>query len=436
MTYQEAVQYLNSLINYEKKDRYDYNKSFDLGRMRRLAHILGDPQKDIKSIHIAGTKGKGSTSAITHSILKSAGYRTGLYTSPHLVSFRERIKINDSMISEEDVARLLGVVRAAVDNMKDEPPSFFEVYTAIAYLYFKETRADFVVYEVGLGGRLDATNLLEPLVCAITPISYDHTDLLGATLARIAAEKGGIIKEGGICVSVGQEEEALGVIKNICKIKDAKLILVGKDISFEELSADDTGTRFSVKGSFDEYRNLETGLLGPHQVVNAATAIGIIESLRYCGIVVSGDAIRNGIKLVKWPGRLEVVSRGPLMVLDGAQNKASAHALVEAVKKIFKYKKLILVLGISKDKDIRGILDELLPIADSVILTKSNVVGRAAEPSRIKELMAISAKDAAMTQTVSEAVEKAASMAASEDLILITGSLFVVGEAKACVEKI
>ncbi|MFH0764611.1 MAG: folylpolyglutamate synthase/dihydrofolate synthase family protein [Candidatus Omnitrophota bacterium] len=439
MAYKEALQYLDSFINYEKKSDYDYRKSLTLDRIKALASSLGDPQEGIKSIHIAGSKGKGSTAAILHSILKEAGFRTGLYTSPHLVSFRERIRINDSLISEDDIARLLERIKTALADSENGPPSFFEVYTALAYMYFKESNVDFAVYETGLGGRLDATNIIRPLVSVITPISYEHTDKLGSALACIAAEKGGIIKDSGVCVSAPQSAEALGVIENICRERDAKLICVGKEILFEELDTHDEVEEFSVRGIFGEYPRLLTRLLGSHQVVNAATAIGAVEALRFSGITIPADAIRKGIETARWPGRLEIVGRQPFVVLDGAHNRASANVLAKSIKRIFSYKKLILVLGVSKDKDVNGILDELLPIGDSVVLTKSKVAERALEPGRILERIKEGAgkawqaegeKGIFLTTGAEEAIIKAKEIAKPDDLILITGSLFLVGEAR------
>ena len=434
MTYREALDYLGSFVNYEKESHYDYKGSFKLDRMRKLAALLGSPQKLIKSIHIAGSKGKGSTAVFVQSILKEAGFKTGLYTSPHLVSFRERIRINDSLISEEDVSRLLEKVKAAIDKL-DDRPSFFEVYTAVAYLYFKENNTDFAVYEVGLGGRLDATNIIEPLVCAITPVSYEHMDILGHTLKEIAYEKAGIMKIDSICVVAPQDKEALGAIEDIAKEKNARLILVGKDILFKELKPMDESEQFSVFGIFDKYPLLETRLLGSHQIVNAATAIGVIEGLRLRGITIPAGAIRDGIKNARWEGRLEVMAKRPFIILDGAQNRASASSLSNAIKKHFRYKNLILVLGVSKDKDIRGILEELLPIAGSVILTKSRIKERACEPSDIKGFIDSKEKEVILTSSVEEALAKAVSSAALEDLVLITGSLFVVGEAREMLTK-
>lgn len=436
MTYREALAYLNSFINYEKQDSYDYRSSFKLDRMKSLASLLGDPQKEIRSVHVAGTKGKGSTAAIIQSILKCAGFKTGLYTSPHLESFRERIRINDSLISEKDISRLLVRIKSAIQNLGGEEPTFFEVYTALCYLYFKEKKVDFAVYEVGLGGRLDATNIIEPLVSVITPISYEHTQKLGNTLTEIAREKAGIIKNDSICVSAPQEKEALEVIVGVCEEKNTRLILVGKDILYEELNSDTDGQTFSVRGLFDKYDNMETRLLGSHQVMNAAAAIGAIDGLRIRGITVSGACVRQGIQNARWEGRFEIIGKKPYVVLDGAQNRASAHVLTDAVKKIFKTSpdrridKIILVLGVSKDKDIKGMLEELLPISDNVILTRSRVIERAMEPERINELINAKEKNVALTSTVEEAVDMALSRAGKKDLILITGSLFVVGEAK------
>ena len=436
MTYQEALQYLSCFVNYEKKNDYDYNFSIKLDRMRILCSLLGDPQKEVRSIHVAGTKGKGSTSAIIFSILKSSGFKAGLYTSPHLVSFRERIRIGDKLISEDDVGGILDEIKKAVDEMSDNKPSFFEIYTALAYIYFKKENVDFAVYETGLGGRLDATNVIEPLVCAITPISYEHTHILGDTLAKIAHEKAGIIKQDSICISAPQEEEAFDVIESVCKEKNAQLVLVGRDILFKELDASDEEEIFNVSAILGKYTNLHMRLIGAHQVVNAAVAIGAIEALRLNGVSVGPEAIKRGIETVFWPGRLEVVrKRSPRIVLDGAQNKASADALARSVRRLFKYSKLILVLGVSKDKDIKGMLKELVPISDMIILTKSKIVERAMDPESIDELITPRDKDVVVTQNVKDALDRAIRASRPSDLVLVTGSLFVVGEAREILVK-
>lgn len=443
MTYADAEIYLNSLINYEKLESYDYWASFRLDRIRALCRLLGDPQEGVRSIHIAGSKGKGSTAAITHSILKAAGLKAGLYTSPHLISLRERIRVNDELISEDDFCRLADRIKNIVDTLKgDDKPSFFEACTALAYMYFNEKKVDLAVYEVGLGGRLDATNIIEPLVCAITPISYEHTDKLGKTLSSIAGEKAGIIKGGSICVSAPQEQEALERIEAACKERNARLVLVGRDITFEEVGSGTDGAVFSVHGLSRDYHLLKLKLLGSHQVVNAATAIGIVESLRSHGIRIGPTAIKAGIKAAQWSGRMEIALRDPFLVLDGAQNKASAAVASQAVRQVFDYDNLILVLGVSKDKDVRGIVEELLPIADSVILTRSKVAERALEPSRIREVIGDvkagafeEGRNMALTSSVDEAVRLALEKARPDDMVLVTGSLFVVGEAKSFIEE-
>lgn len=434
MTYQESLDYLNSFIDHEQKSAYDY-ASFKLDRMIRLVKALGDPQTAVRSIHVAGTKGKGSTSAIIQSILKSSGLKVGLYTSPHLVSFRERIRINDTLISEENVGVLLDQVKEAVDTMREDRPTFFEVYTALAFLYFKKKKADIAVYEVGLGGRLDATNVIEPLVSVITPISYEHTDILGAALGEIAGEKAGIIKEGSVCVSAPQEKEALLVIEAKCEEKESGLILAGREIRFEELKATDEREVFNVAGLFGQYKDLHMKLLGAHQVVNAAVAIGAVEALRFSGMTISPEAIRKGIEEAEWPGRLELIKGSPRFLLDGAQNQASAHALALAVKRQFKYRKLILILGVSKDKGIKGILKELVPIADAIILTKSKIAERAMDPAMIRGLITPKDKDVTVTERTEDALTHAKRKALPQDLVLVTGSLFIVGEARAAILK-
>lgn len=423
MDYREALRYLDSFINYEKAVSFDYKEVLRLDRMKRLAAALGNPQDRLRCIHITGTKGKGSTSAMTASILKKAGFNVGLYTSPHLVSFRERIRINDEFISERELCGLIERVAAeigSIDRDSDDCPTFFEVYTAIAFLYFERKNADFCVLEVGMGGRLDATNIIEkPLCCGITNISYEHTQKLGTTLPEIAREKSGIIKKDSICVSSGQSQEAAEVIQKTCKENNSRLFEVGREIVFKK----EDKQVFSARGIFGEYPFMELGLLGDHQFMNAVTAIGLIESLRFCDIIVSSDAIRRGLKDTAWPGRLQVLRRSPHVVLDGAQNKASASALAKAVKEYFEYDNLILVLGISNDKDIKGICEELGPVSDKVILTKARLP-RAEEPGAIKKFF----NEAETTGSVQEAMDLAQRFAGPKDLILVTGSFFVLGE--------
>ncbi len=448
MTYPEAVRYLESLINYEAIPAYPYKESLKLERIKGFLNTIDNPQDSFRAIHIAGTKGKGSTCAFITYILREARYKVGLYTSPHLSDFRERIRILmpqcpsapvpqlkqdfEGMISKDELADLVERLRPKIEQYSQGsqygPLSFFEVYTALAFVYFKEQKVDFAVLETGLGGRLDATNAVNPLVCAITPISYEHTQKLGNTLKEIATEKAGIIKvhqppatsHQPIVISAPQEKEAIKVIRDKCKEAGAKLYEVEKDIFYEK-----TRRGFNVLGMFGEYPNMETQLLGEHQIINASVAIGVIEALRFYDIIVGIDSIRGGLYNTAWPGRCEVVSKNPLVVLDGAQNIASACALKETIKEKFRYKRLILVLGISQDKDIKGICNEFIDLADTVVLTKANTP-RAAEPKILADYF--NSKKLYLTDSVKEAKEKICHLAQKEDLVLITGSLFVVGE--------
>jgi dihydrofolate synthase/folylpolyglutamate synthase len=453
MTYLQAIQYLESFINYEKFPQWPYEESLKLERIKGFLKTIGDPQVSLKCLHIAGTKGKGSTCAFLTYILREAGYKVGLYTSPHLSDFRERIRILrpisdkrqaisdfEGMISKSALAELVQRLKPVIEeynkNSKYEPLSFFEVYTALAFVYFKEKKVDFAVLETGLGGRLDATNVVEPLVCAITSLSYEHTQKLGNTLREIATEKAGIIKVSPlarypvsplIVISAPQEKEAIKVIRNKCKDVDARLYEVGKDITFRKAKHG-----FTVKGALGKYPNLKIKLLGEHQHINATVAIGVIEALGNYNIKVSVDSIRRGLYNTVWPGRCEVISKKPLLVLDGAQNVASAKALKETIKENFsakggKYRKLILVLGISNDKDIKGIYRALTDLAYTVILTRANSP-RATEPEVLASYF--KGKEIYLTNNVKEAIDLAKQKANSKDLILVTGSLFVVGEAR------
>jgi len=473
MTYLEALRYLESFINYEKIAVWPYKQSLKLERIKDFLSTINNPQNSLKCLHVAGTKGKGSTCAFIAHILKQAGYKVGLYTSPHLSDFRERIRILshqvsakpsaaspkgtksvrsqaqpprrgpshqekrdfEGMISKNELANLVKILKPAIDKYnkasKYGPLSFFEVYTALAFAYFKGQKIDFLVLETGLGGRLDATNVTEALVCALTPISYEHTQRLGNTLEEIAAEKAGIIKSRqSIVISAPQEREAQGVIRQRCKKLEARLYEVGKDITFKERNGD-----FGIDGMFGRYPSLKINLLGRHQLINATVAVGVIEALKFYGITLDIGSIKTGLYRTAWPGRCEVVAIDPLIVLDGAQNAASARALKQTIKENFscggrlnqnkKFKKLVLVFGISKDKDIKGTSLELADFADAVVLTKSRNP-RAHPPQGLVKYF--KDKPTYITQSVKEAAKIARRIATKDDLILVTGSLFVVGE--------
>ena len=462
MSYLEALRYLNSLTNYEQKSNYPYSDSFELKRTEGFLRLLGQPQRGLKCLHIAGSKGKGSTCVFAAYILRQAGFRVGLYTSPHLIDFRERIRVLkpiadsglghrrpnhgllasrtrgadfEGMISKRELAGLVNRLQPRIEeynrNLKNSSLTFFEAYTALAFLYFKEKKVDFAVLETGLGGRLDATNTVNSLVCAITPISYEHTDKLGNTLREIAVEKAGIIKSHNvtksqcprlIVISAPQEKEALAVIRKRCRQIKARLFEIGKDVTCRK-----TKRGFSIKGIFGRYDNLKIRLLGEHQLINAATAVGLVEALRFFKVKIDYSSIKKGLAEAVWPGRCEVVSRKPLVVLDGAQNSASIKALKEAIKNNFEYKKLILILGISSDKDISGICRQLNGWVNQAILTRAKS-SRAESPQALAQHFTTNIHSC--ISGVREALQRALKMAQVKDLILVTGSLFVVGEAR------
>ncbi|HOX09537.1 MAG TPA: folylpolyglutamate synthase/dihydrofolate synthase family protein [Candidatus Omnitrophota bacterium] len=441
MNYKEAIKYLESFIDYEKRNDFNYASAIKLSRVRALLDGLGNPQKNFRSVHIAGTKGKGSICAFVYSMLKDGGIKAGLYTSPHLIDFKERIRISfpkDRTIDEAEIAALVARIKLFLDNFskssKFGPPSFFEVYTALAFLFFSIKKVEIAVIETGMGGRLDATNIIEPLVVGLAPISYDHTDKLGKTLESISKEKCGIIKEGAVVVTTEQDPRVMAVIKKAAADKKAALYAVGRDIKCETIAADTHGQAFNVRGLHAEYTLLRTPLLGKHQAANAAAAIGIVESLRPHGIMVCRHSITSGIRNVNWPGRLQVLGREPWIVLDGAQNEASARTLKDAVAELFSYKKLYLVFGVSSGKDIKGIAANLFPQADRIFLTRA-ATPRAIPPETVKKGLPEYEKKYTATLNVREAVELARREAKPEDMVLVTGSLFVVGEAMRYLEN-
>ena len=434
MTYKQATSYLESLIDYERTPAgAAAARLWNLDRMRHLLGAVGDPHLALRCLHLAGTKGKGSTAAIAASILTAAGCRTGLYTSPHLVSFRERIRIDGKMIAESDVVSLVEEIRPVIESMRTSehgPPSFFEAYTLMAFLHFARQKVDLAVLETGLGGRLDATNVITPLACAITRIGLDHTQELGDTLSEIAREKAGIIKDGVSVISSPQPVEALEVLQDVCLERRSQLLVVGEESGprVSIVSANHHHQRLAIHGLNGIYADLDCPLLGSHQAENAAVAVGLVELLSRHGIDVDEGAVRTGIKTVQWPGRLHIVNRSPYIILDGAHDETSAKALAEALQSLFPGFRIFLVLGVGRDKDAVAIAAALCPLADRVIATASSSP-RAVDAHELQRTVYRYCRHTAAYTPASLALREAIDQSRPTDAIVVTGSLYLVGDA-------
>jgi dihydrofolate synthase / folylpolyglutamate synthase len=400
LTYLETIDFLCGIRLFGQK--------LGLETMRQLLRLMDNPQDSLRFIHIAGTNGKGSVAAMASAALTEAGYRTGLYTSPHLVSFCERFQINDEPISEPDVVRLVEQVRPLLDKVTAHPefrqPTFFEAVTAIALQYFREQRADVVVWETGLGGRLDATNVVTPIVSVITNIAFDHMQYLGETLEQIAGEKCGIIKPGVPVVTAATDPETLGVIRGEAELSRCLVTVVEQDAPLGEYP---------------------TPLLGRHQIVNCATAVA---ALRASGLEISETAFRHGLARTRWPGRFQVIAGEPTVVLDGAHNAAAAERLVDALREHFGGRKLTFIFGVLRDKNYDEMCRILAPLAERIFCVRVNSE-RSSDPEQLAALCRVANPrvDARVFPKLIEAY--AAAKSEDADVIVITGSLFLVGEA-------
>jgi dihydrofolate synthase/folylpolyglutamate synthase len=436
MSYREALRYIYSLTDYEKRGAAAYAPElYSLDRVRYLLSFLGSPQKAFRSVHIAGTKGKGSTAAMIESILRAAGYRTGLYTSPHLHSFRERIQAGGVLIPEADVVRLASELRSLASRVPEL--TTFELMTALAFAWFVEQGVAWLVAEVGLGGRVDATNVLQPKVTVITSISYDHIAILGETLAEIAAEKAGIIKPGVPVVCAPQRDEAWTVIESVAGGKGAPLTLVGRDWTWARQPGvgDVAGQSFTVHRGAEVWPELWIPLLGEYQVVNATTAVATVSVLQEAGWDVPDAAIRAGLRAVQWPGRLEILSREPYVVADSAHNGDSAQKLMAALRAYLSFERLIVIWGASADHVTPKLMAALLSEASRAIATRTRHP-RAAEPAWLQSRAAELGFPVEVTDSVPEALELALAWAGPGDLICCAGSVFVAAEARlACLAR-
>ena len=432
LSYQDALAYIYSFTDYEKQYIYRYSpETFDLNRVVRLLDYLDNPHRRFRAVHIAGTKGKGSASAMIASVLQAAGYRTGLYTSPHLHTFRERIQINGHLIGETELCTLVEQIQPAVAAVPEL--TTFEIITALGFLYFDQQQVDWAVLEVGMGGRLDATNVVTPQVAVITSLSYDHTYVLGNTLAAIAREKAGIIKPHVPVITAPQPAEAMAVIEEVCAQRGAPLTVVGRNWQWEAVVASPDGQSFyawPVRNSGQATRALYwIPLTGSHQLINATISLAAISLLRKQGGDISQAAILAGLRDVRWPGRLEVLGREPWVVVDGAHNGDSARKLVAAIGGLFPYRRLILVFGALMGHSVPDMLDALLPVADGVILTRTNRIRAVATSDLLREVQS-RGREAEATEGVGEALEQALALASPEDLVCATGSLSVAAEAR------
>lgn len=417
----DVTPYLYSLRNRGAK--------LGLERIRRLLGVLGNPQKDFISITVGGTSGKGSTVAMLSSILREAGFRVGMFTSPHLSGLTERIVVNGEKIPERELSVIVKKIKSAIESDEgSEQPTFFEVITAAAFCYFKEQKTDFAVLEVGLGGRLDATNTTSPLVSIITNVSLEHTRILGSSIQEIAREKAGIIQSTSMVVTAAADE-ASEVLERICKERNTDMLRVGRDIRFTRLGSTVDGQDFRLSLPGKSYE-LSMPLLGMHQLENAACAVGAVYSLGLNGVVIPDQAVAQGLRRVKWPGRMEIVQRKPLVILDSAKDAQAMKRLTETVAKDLEYQRLVVVLGISSDKNIAAMVDGIAPIADYIIVTAHGVMDRAANPDIITKEIGRYPKEYSIVSDVKEAVKTALSMLKENDMLLVTGSLFTVAEAR------
>lgn len=432
MNYSEAIAYLYSLVDYEKMRLERYTpETHNLSRVEQLLAAIDNPHTHFPTVHIAGTKGKGSTAALCEACLQAAGYRTGFYISPHLHTFRERIQVNRQEIARDQVVTLVEQVRPLIDRIPDI--TYFEAITAIGFLYFARSEVDVAVVEVGLGGRLDATNVLTPEVSVITSLSMEHTYLLGDTLAEIAYEKAGIIKPSIPVVSAPQRVEALQVLETVRQERGAPLTQVSRDWSCEPGPADLDGQAFTVRrivgGDSDLDGEYWIPLLGRHQLENAVSAIATVDILCRRGFHVSAQAVRQGLHDVYWPGRMEILGREPLVVADSAHNPYSMQVLREALEDWFPGQRWVLVFGASVDKDVTGMLNILLPISDYVIVTRSDHP-RAASPVELADAVASVGGGAEISVNMNKSLLRGLAMIGSDNGLLVTGSTHLVADAR------
>jgi len=429
--YQQALDYIYSFIDYERQPGPRSRVTYDLRRMDELLDRVGNPHLKARTVHIAGSKGKGSVAAMVASVLAVSGHSTGLFTSPHLHVVNERVRVNWEKVSNEELVDLVYRLRPEIEAVNRAATygqlTTFEVLTALGFTHFAQKGVDFQVIEVGLGGRLDATNVVRPEVCVITSISLEHTEVLGDTLAEIAVEKAGIIKDGSRVVSSPQADEVARVIAEACRTRGAELIKVGRDVTWHDPRYESERQLLTVNGRLGSYE-LSIPLLGQHQLDNATAAVAALEVLAAQHTKITAEAIREGLATVQWEGRLQILSHHPLLVVDGAHNVDSVRRLRQSLKQYFDFEGAILIIGLSADKNLGGVVSELVPFFDRVIVTRS-IHPRAMATAPIVAEFARHGVHAEETDDISIALPMALDWARDKDLICVTGSLFVVAGA-------
>ena len=430
MNYKESLKYI--------EETHKFGIRLGLDNMSKLLELLGNPQDKLKIIHVAGTNGKGSTCSFITSILKEAGYKVGLYTSPFLETFTERIRINGENIPEEDVARIVTLIKEKIEQMVKEGysyPTEFEIVTTMAFYYYYEQNVDYVALEVGLGGRYDATNIIKnSLVSVIGSISLDHVNILGDSIAKIAYEKGGIIKEDGVAIVYDQSEEAKNVIKQICCDKNAKYI----EVKFDDINikkSDIYSQVYDARILDQDYENLEIKLIGEHQINNSILALSTIKYLENNkGLKIDEKSIREGLINTKWPGRIEKIKENPIFIIDGAHNEDGAISLAKAIDKNFKGKNLTLLIGMLEDKDIDSVLDILIPRFNKVITTTPDSP-RAIESDKLKEKVAKYIDNVIDKNDIEEALNYTLENSKEDDIVISAGSLYMIGHVRSLMNK-
>lgn len=436
MDYKQVMDYVNNTAR--------FGTNLGLSRTEKLLEILGEPQKKLKCIHIAGTNGKGSTTAMLNQILREAGYRVGMYTSPYIEEFEERIQVNGKNISKEELINVISRVKEAVDKVIEmgyEHPTQFEIITCAMYLYFYEQAVDYAVIEVGMGGRLDSTNVINPILTIITSISFDHMQVLGDTLDKIAREKAGIIKENVPLVLYPQEDLAEKAIEEVCYKNNSRIIRVNKDSGkhienikvIKENGVQALMQKLQINTKKHTY-NLNLSLLGKHQIINCAVVINAVEELIKLGLNVTDEAIKIALENVSWPARLEIMENKPTVVIDGAHNIDGIINVTESIDTYFKYDNLILILGILADKQVDSMIKVITPKASRVLTVTPNSE-RAELSEDLKEEVLKYNKNCEAFLDYEDAYNKALSYCGENDLLLICGSLYMVGDMRKIIRK-